>query len=337
MNYDDEMLREINEKADLLSYAQNIFEFKQSGDNFFTHCPSHIDITPSLAFNAEGNYYHCFSCGKSGGMIGFLMDFEGLDFESAVKKAASLAKIDLGKMCQSRTVTFLRKWREVLLSQREKKNFEHQILPVEILNQFSREEVREWLEEGIEQKVMDIFDIRVDNIGNRIVYPVYDIDKHLINIKGRTRYENYKKLKLPKYINYYKVGVMDYFQCLETTLPYVKEKDEIIIFESIKSVMKAYGWGYRNCVSAETHTLSAEQISLLARLNMKNIVFAYDSDVSYWDKKVRDNIDILRRLTNVYIIEDRQKLLGGAESKNAPADCGKEIWKELYQNKRKVV
>ena len=67
MNYDDEMLREINEKADLLSYAQNIFEFKQSGDNFFTHCPSHIDITPSLAFNAEGNYYHCFSCGKSGG------------------------------------------------------------------------------------------------------------------------------------------------------------------------------------------------------------------------------------------------------------------------------
>lgn len=336
MNYDDEMLREINEKANLLSYAQNIFEFKQSGDNYFTHCPAHTDLTPSLAFNAEGNYYHCFSCGKSGGMIGFLMDFEGLDFESAVKKAASLADIDLSKMCQSKTVTFLRKWREIL-SQKDKKPFEHPILPNETLKQFSREEVREWLEEGIEQEVMDIFDIRVDNLSNRIVYPVYDIDKRLINIKGRTRYENYKKLKLPKYINYYKVGVMDYFQCLETTLPYVKKKSEIIIFESIKSVMKAYGWGYRNCVSAETHTLSAEQISLLARLNVKNVVFAYDSDVSYWDKKVRDNIDILRRLTNVYIIEDRQKLLGGAEAKNAPADCGEEIWKELYQNKRKVV
>lgn len=337
MNYDDEMLREINRKADLLAYAQNIFELKQRGDNYFTNCPAHTDLTPSLAFNVKENYYHCFSCGKSGGMIGFLMDFEGLDFESAVKKAAGLAEIDLSKMCQSKTVTFLKRWRETLASQRNKKAFEHPILPDETLNQFSREEIKEWLDEGIKQEVMDMFGIRVDNIGNRIIYPVYDMDKHLINIKGRTRYENYKKLKLPKYINYYKVGVMDYFQCLETTLPYIREKNEIIIFESIKSVMKAYGWGYRNCVSADTHNLSDEQISLLVRLNVRNVVFAYDSDVSYWDKKVRDNIDVLRRLTNVYVIEDRKRLLGGAETKNAPADCGKDIWEELYFSKRKAV
>ena len=27
-------------------------------------------------------------------------------------------------------------------------------------------------------------------------------------------------------------------------------EDDVFIFESIKSVMKAYGWGYKNCVSA---------------------------------------------------------------------------------------
>ena len=183
---------------------------------------------------------------------------------------------------------------------------------------------------------MDLFDIRIDNYSNRIVYPVYDIDGNLINIKGRTRYENYKKLKLPKYMNYYTVGVMDYFQGLEKTLKYIKEQNEIIIFESIKSVMKAYGWGYKNCVSAEKHTLTPEQISLLVKLKV-NVVFAYDSDVSYNDGEVKENIDMLRKVTNVYVISDKDLLLGGSTTKNAPVDCGQDIWEELYFSKRKVV
>ena len=40
----------------------------------------------------------------------------------------------------------------------------------------------------------------------------YDVDGNLINIKGRTRYPNYKQLRLSKYMNYFKVGCMDYFQ-----------------------------------------------------------------------------------------------------------------------------
>lgn len=54
-----------------------------------------------------------------------------------------------------------------------------------------------------------------------------------------------------------------------------------IIFESVKSVMKAYGWGYKNCVSAEKHTLTPEQIDLLIKLRV-NVVLAYDSDVNYF-------------------------------------------------------
>ena len=129
---------------------------------------------------------------------------------------------------------------------------------------------------------------------------------------------------------------MDYFQCLNVTLRYVKEKKEIIIFESIKSVMKAYGWGYRNCVSAEKHNLTPEQISLLVKLKV-NIVLAYDSDVSYGSGEIFKNIDKLRKVTNIYIINDINDLLGGSKAKNAPVDCGKEIWEELYKGKKKVV
>lgn len=334
MNYDDEMLKQINEEADLYAYVSQSLELEKRGEDYFTNCPLHTDITPSLSFTPAKNSYYCFSCGKAGGMIGYLIDFEGMSFEDAVEKAASLANVDLSKMCQSKTMTFLKKYR--IMKSKQKDFFEHPILPASAIEKFKKCKIPEWLDEGIEQKVMDLFGVRFDEYSNRIVYPVYDIERNLINVKGRTRYENYKKMKIAKYINYYEVGVMDYFQSLETTLPYIQEENEVIIFESVKSVMKAYGWGYKNCVSAEKHVLTPEQIDLLIKMRV-NVVLAYDSDIKYSKDEVKKNIDKLRRLTNVYVINDPQKLLGGASTKNAPVDCGLDIWEELYFNKRKVV
>lgn len=335
MEYDDDMLREINDNADLLAYAQQTMELEQRGNDYFAHCPLHQDKTPSLSFTPAKNSYYCFSCGRSGGMIGFLIDFEGLDFDSAVEKASVLANVDMSKMCQSRTISMLKRWRTALMPKIEVTK--HEIIPKKELEKFSKtEKATEWISEGIKPDVLDLFGIRIDTYGNRIVYPVYDIDGNLINIKGRTRYANYKALKLAKYMNYYKVGTMDYFQGLEITLPYIKEKNEIIIFESIKSVMKAYGWGYKNCASAEKHTLTPEQISLLAKLKV-DVVLAYDSDIDYKQGEVWEDIERLRRITNVYIIQDKDGLLGGKDAKNSPADCGLDIWEELYSNKRKVV
>lgn len=334
MNYDDDMLRQINEEADLFGYVSQSLELEKRGKEFFTNCSHHVDITPSLSFSPEENSYYCFSCGRGGKLIGYLIDYEGLGFEDAVEKAASLANVDLSKMCQSKTVSFLKKYR--MMRSKRKQVFEHPVLPASAIEKFKKCKISEWLDEGIEQEVMDLFGVRFDEYSNRIVYPVYDINRNLINVKGRTLYENYKKMKIPKYMNYYEVGVMDYFQGLETTLPYIQEKNEIIIFESIKSTMKSYGWGYKNCVSAEKHSLTPEQIDLLIKMRV-NVVLAYDSDIRYTKDEVKNDIDKLRRLTNVYVVDDPQELLGGVAAKNAPVDCGKEIWEELYFNKRKVV
>lgn len=332
--YDNDILREINEHADLIEYASHTMELHKRGEDYFTNCPKHIDKTPSLSFTPKKNQYYCFSCGASGGIIKFLMDFEGLDFKSSVEKAAGLANVDMSSICHSETINFLRKLRS--LKQNKKEPFVHPIINQSEYEKFSHEPVKEWLDEGIKQEVMDLFGVRVDNFQNRIVYPVCDINGELINIKSRTRNPKYKMLKIPKYINYYSVGVMDYFQSLNITLPYIKEANEVIIFESIKSVMKAYGWGYKNCVSAEKHTLTKEQVDLLVRLQV-NIVFAYDSDVNYKKSDVRKSIDKLKCVTNVYIIEDTNNMLGGAESKNSPADCGQETWEYVYKQKKKVV
>ena len=325
MTYDDEMLQEINASVDLLEYVSQSIEMEKRGRDYFGHCPLHVDNTPSFSITPSKNSYYCFSCGRSGGIIGYLMDYEHLRFDDAVDKAAKLGNMDLSKMCRSQTMTFLKKTKNLM---REKEQVVHEVLSANELSKYSHEDVTEWIDEGILQEVMDLFEVRIND-------PVYDINGNLINIKGRTRYKNYKELRIPKYINYYPIGTMDYFQGLNITLPFIKDQNEIIIFESVKSVMKAYGWGYKNCASAEKHTITDEQLKLLVRLRV-NIVFAFDSDISYSDKDIKKTIDVLKRITNVYVIHDRKGLLGGKDAKNAPVDLSREIWEQLYFNKTKV-
>lgn len=335
MEYDNELINKISQSVDLLSYVERNFILQKKGNYYFTNCPFHIDKTPSLEFSPEHNSFHCFSCGKSGRIIKYLMLFENLNFDEAINKASKLAKIDLTNEPKSKTILFLRNWRN-----NKNKVMNNEIIRP-ILNYadfavFKKEPVPEWLEEGISEEAMDFFDIRIDEKANRIVYPVFDGHNNFINVKGRTRYKNYKDLKLPKYINYKKIGQMDYLQCLEKTLPYIREKKEVIIFEGIKSVMKAYDYGFKNCVSAEKHSLTADQIILLIKLKV-NIVFAYDSDVSYSSKQLIHDLSMLKHITNVFIIQDTENLLGGKTAKNAPVDLGKEVWLKLYNQKKKVV
>ena len=331
--YDPNVLEEVEKNVDLLEYVSQSIEMRQQGAEYFGSCPLHIDKTPSFSITPSKNKFYCFSCGNGGGIISFLMKYEQMSFDDAIEKAAKLGNIDMSKMCQSQTVAFLR---NIKKRKAKKECVAHDEIANAEWEKYSVENVTEWISEGIRQEEMDYFDIRVDNRTNRIVYPVKDIDGKLINIKGRTRFPNYKLFNIAKYINYFKVGCLDYLQCLDKTKEFVYEKNEIIIFESIKSVMKCFGWGYKNCASAETHTLSDEQVRLLIRLRV-DVVLAYDKDVDYFSKEVWKQIEKLKKFTNVYIIEDKKNLLGSRDEKNSPADLGKDVWEELYEKKRRII
>lgn len=331
--YDPNILEEIEKNVDLLEYVSQNIEMRQQGAEYFGSCPLHVDKTPSFSVTPSKNKFYCFSCGNGGGIISFLMKYENMCFDDAVQKAAELGNVDMSKMCQSQTVAFLR---STIKRNQKKECAAHDIIPNAEWEKYQPGEINEWIDEGIRQEELDYFDIRLDNKTNRIVYPVRDIEGNLINIKGRTRFPNYKLFKIAKYINYFKVGCLDYFQCLDKTKEFVTEKGEVVIFESIKSVMKCFGWGYKHCVSAENHTLTDEQIRLLVKMRV-DVVFAYDKDVNYFAKGTWEQIEKLKKFTNVYIIEDKENLLGSKEQKNSPADLGQEVWEKLYKKKRRII
>lgn len=329
-----EMLENIESQVDLLEYVSQSIYMTQKGAEYFGSCPLHIDRTPSFSITPSKNKYYCFSCGRGGGIISFLRQYEGLSMDDAIKKAAFLANVDISKMCQSKTVALIKRWKKV---KQKKPRYEHPVLDYgKEYGKYTKEQIPEWLDEGIKQTEIDLFDIRVDNKTNRIVYPVYDMDGNFINIKGRTRFQNFKLLDIAKYINYHKVGCLDYFQGWKQTQSFIKEKNEVIIFESIKSVMKCYGWGYKNCVSAESHSLSDWQIRFLIKMKV-DITFAYDKDVDYYATDIQKQIEKLKRFTNVYIIEDKKNLLGNVADKNSPADMGQTVWESLYKQRVRVL
>src|SRR3978361_910786 len=46
-------------------------------------CPFHDERTPSFGIDPVEKLYHCFGCGEGGDVFKFVIETEGLDFQSA--------------------------------------------------------------------------------------------------------------------------------------------------------------------------------------------------------------------------------------------------------------
>lgn len=58
----------------------------RAGRWLFWRCPFHADIHPSLAVTPDTGTWHCFGCGKSGDVITWLREREGLTFREACER-----------------------------------------------------------------------------------------------------------------------------------------------------------------------------------------------------------------------------------------------------------
>lgn len=337
--YDSEALLELCSKVDLFEYASKNMDFEGRGDSFATHCPKHTDKTPSLVITPSKNLFHCFSCGCGGNIINWLMKFEGMSFEESLKKVGDLSGANISnlKQCSALSV-YKRISRLSLVNSGKAIKPERLVLNESEIDSFINKPPEEWCEEGINPDIMKKYNIRIDDRANRIVYPIYDSDLRLIGFKGRTRYKNYKEMRIKKYQNYQKIGTTDFFVGMKENAEAIKKTNEAIIFEGIKSGMKVEEWGYENWLSSETGWLNDEQVLILIRMDIKNVVIAYDNDVSL--AKIIECTEKLRRFTNVFAVMDRKKtkdkLLGSSEDKMSPCDKGKEIWEVLYNEKRRL-
>ncbi|MDX2079708.1 MAG: DNA primase [Terrimicrobiaceae bacterium] len=89
----DETIRRVAEANDIVDVVGGYFPLKRAGANFRALCPFHREKSPSFHVNPARQTFHCFGCGAGGGVLRFVMDYEHVDFPTAVRRLAQRAGI----------------------------------------------------------------------------------------------------------------------------------------------------------------------------------------------------------------------------------------------------
>ena len=76
-------------RADIVEVINARVPLKKKGREYTACCPFHNEKTPSFTVSETKQFYHCFGCGAHGTAIGFLMEYEHLDFVDAIETLAA--------------------------------------------------------------------------------------------------------------------------------------------------------------------------------------------------------------------------------------------------------
>lgn len=86
---------ELLARVDIVELVDARLPLKRSGQDFAACCPFHNEKTPSFTVSRRKQFYHCFGCGAHGTAVGFLMDYEHLDFVEAIEALAAEQGMDV--------------------------------------------------------------------------------------------------------------------------------------------------------------------------------------------------------------------------------------------------
>ncbi len=90
-----ETIEQIAAANDIAEVIGSYFPLKRAGANFKALCPFHQEKTPSFTVSPSRQTFHCFGCGVGGSVFRFVMDYEHVDFPSAVRKLAARCGITI--------------------------------------------------------------------------------------------------------------------------------------------------------------------------------------------------------------------------------------------------
>jgi len=278
---------------------------KRSGANMFGLCPFHSEKTPSFSVSAEKQIYHCFGCGKGGGVINFIMEVENVPFLDAVEILARRAGLTVPEDSSAEDVSGKR--RRMLELNRDAARHFHEMLTMPI-----GAAAREYLvKRGISKEIVKKFGLGAapdswnilhdamtkkgysrqelieaglvrnakkeggvyDMFRNRIIFPVIDVRGSVIGFSGRILGDGE-----PKYLNSPDTLVFNKSRNL-FALNFAKKTKAgmLILVEGNIDVIALHQRGIDCAVASLGTSLTAEQARLMSRFTEKAVI-AYDAD-----------------------------------------------------------
>ena len=279
---------------------------KKSGNNLFGLCPFHSEKTPSFSVNSDRQIYHCFGCGKGGGVVNFIMEVERLSYPDAIHvlaKRAGLAVPDerTSQETQSRRARILELNRDAarffyseLLSSRgetaQKYVVKREISKAMVTRFGLGAAPDSWnaLADAMEKKgytrleLIDAGLVKLSKNGsggiydlfrNRLMFPVIDVRGSIIGFSGRILGDGE-----PKYLNSPDTMVFEKSRNLfALNLAKKSKAGMLILSEGNIDVVALHQAGFDCAVASLGTSLTEEQARLMSRCS-QNVIIAYDMD-----------------------------------------------------------
>lgn len=88
-------LDELTARCPIEEVVADYVPLSPKGGNLWGLCPFHSEKTPSFSVSPDKHIFHCFGCGKGGGVVRFVMEMENLSFPEAVRKLAARAGLEM--------------------------------------------------------------------------------------------------------------------------------------------------------------------------------------------------------------------------------------------------
>jgi DNA primase len=82
-------------RVDIVDVVDPRVKLRKTGKNYSGLCPFHQEKSPSFTVQPDKQFYYCFGCGAGGNAIGFVMNFENMDFPQAVELLAKDAGLEV--------------------------------------------------------------------------------------------------------------------------------------------------------------------------------------------------------------------------------------------------
>lgn len=296
-----DVINEIRSKVDIVDFVGEYIPLVQKGKNFFGVCPFHNDTNPSLSVSREKQIYKCFSCGASGNVYTFLMDYDHVDFRTALSILGRKVGVETGDLAVSvrankhdkyyKIYDFAVKYYQNNLNTNEGEKAREYLLKrgidKETIKEFSiglALKEKDALFKILEQKEHNM--VELENIGlvtenydmyiNRIMFPLADPEGNTVGFSGRI----YDSSDANKYVNTKETVIFKKGQCLynyHNAKEHARRANSIILVEGFMDVIKLFTIGFRNVVALMGTAMTSDQVSLIKKLS-SNVYLALDGD-----------------------------------------------------------
>ncbi len=308
---DKSTVAKILDVADIVEVVSDFVSLRRRGANYIGLCPFHNEKTPSFSVSKAKGICHCFSCGKGGSPVGFIMEHEQLSYAEALRYLAKKYHIDIVEKEMTDEERQAQSEREsmLLINEFASKYFEEKLYETEdgrdiglsyfyergfsdtIIKKFhlgysldnSNMFYKEAVSKGYNKKYLYDTGLCIDDnrgggydrFKGRVMFPVLNIAGKIIAFSGRTlKNDHAKYVNSPESIIYKKSNELyGLYQAKQA----IVKKDKCFLVEGNADVVSMHQAGFDNTIASLGTALTVNQVRLIHRFT-ENVTVLYDGD-----------------------------------------------------------